>query len=254
MKYPFVCIGTYHKTGTVWMQKVFKLAARDLGLRYEGSNLVNVESFVEPGIFLDGHCRFPDELLAKNMPAFRMIRDPRDVVISGAHYHVKSTESWLDLKQDYFGGESYRTRITECATWRERYSFEMRNVAGGTTRAMVAETTSLPAGFRTVRYEDLMQEGAFEAFADLLVYLGFDGREQKALMASFEKRSFVGSLDVTAQKHGRSGKVAQWKQNYSRDMGEEFIEQFGTALIDLGYESDDSWLELLPAEKEFPAV
>src|SRR4051794_29132107 len=100
MKYNLV-VATHHKTGTVWMDGVFKTIASDLGAQY-----ANVQSArgqlddLDHGPFILFSCNsdFGDlaSLLDRgNVRVLHLIRDPRDVVISAMHYHKASRESWL---------------------------------------------------------------------------------------------------------------------------------------------------------------
>ena len=95
MRYDLV-VATNHKTGTVWMDGVFKALAADLGARYinfraeyEGLKGLLGSPFV---LFcydsdLGEHAHLLDR---ENVRILHLIRDPRDVVISAMHYHKAS--------------------------------------------------------------------------------------------------------------------------------------------------------------------
>jgi hypothetical protein len=40
-----------------------------------------------------------------------VIRDPRDVIVSGANYHCKADEPWLHIPEKRFGGLTYHQKI-----------------------------------------------------------------------------------------------------------------------------------------------
>src|SRR5262249_6385581 len=93
----FVC--THHKTGTVWMDGVFKAIAGDLGARY--INLRDEELRLEalshsPFIFFCYDSEFGEHapvLDREDVRIVHLIRDPRDVVISAMHYHKGAREN-----------------------------------------------------------------------------------------------------------------------------------------------------------------
>lgn len=230
------------------MQQVFRDAAQMLDIHYEEECREEDASNLAPGIYLDHHCHFPQSLLNTDMRGFRIIRDPRDVVISGAHYHVRSDEAWLSRPSDLHDGQSYQAALSAHVGWPERYAFEMQWVAKATTGAMIEDADRLPEAIQLVRYEDLMSEDADETFRALIISLGFDAQEQDALMRSFERHSLRGASASEQSAHVRSGKIAQWKHTYTRALGEAFLTAMGDALIVLGYENDHSWVQALPGE------
>lgn len=239
-------IGTYHKTGTVWMQRVFLNLAKVLETDFHGSHLGTDPIAPKPGFYLDDHSQFPQSLLEADHAGFRMIRDPRDVVISGAHYHVKSHESWLHTPRDDKNGMTYQQAINACETPVEQYLFEMENVAFHTCKQMLADFERLP-NFATVRYETWMTDADMQDFEATMRRLGFTGDELAAAKDTFFKFSLFGERKHV-DKHTRSGKVAQWRGVYTRAMGERFLELYGDALMRLGYEENDDWVQSLPAD------
>lgn len=233
-------IGTYHKTGTVWMQRVFLNLADALGVRFTGTHLGS--DFIEPqsGFYLDEHSVFPPSLLACPHSGFRMIRDPRDVVISGAHYHAKSHESWLHQPRDDADGMTYQQTINSFDNQTDRYLFEMRHVAAHTIEQMVEGYSAL-LGFLTVRYEDWMTDPSMADFTATMKQLGFKRKALAQAKETFFQFSLFGEsrhLDA----HTRSGKTRQWQSIYTRKMGNAFLELHGDALITLGYEKNHDWV------------
>lgn len=236
-------IGTYHKTGTVWMQRVFLNLAKALETGFQGSHLGHDPIDPAPGFYLDDHSQFPQSLLDTDYGGFRMVRDPRDVVISGAHYHVKSHESWLHSPRDDKDGKSYQQAINACETQVEKYLFEMKNVALHTCQQMLADYERLP-DFTTVRYETWMTDTAMSDFEATMRGLGFSGLELQQAKDTFFQFSLFGERKHVDQ-HTRSGKVQQWRNIYTRQMGEAFLEHYGDALITLGYEKNHDWVARL---------
>ncbi len=233
-------IGTYHKTGTVWMQRVFLNLADALGIRYTGSHLGSDPIKPQAGFYLDEHSVFPASLLAARHRAFRMIRDPRDVVISGAHYHAKSHETWLHQPHEDFGGKTYQQAINSFDSQTDRYVFEMQHVAAETVEQMLQGATALP-DFLTVRYETWMTDPTMADFTSTMKQLGFRRKALDQAKETFFQFSLFGeSKHVDA--HTRSGKVEQWRSVYTRAMADTFLDLHGDALITLGYEKNHDWV------------
>jgi len=246
MKFPYVFIGTYHKTGCVWMINVFTQAAKELGVPFIGPELENIDEEISSGLLLDSHCQCPDFLRSVKMRGFRLIRDPRDIVISGAHYHTKSQEPWLSEAQGHLAGKSYQQAINALESWQARYRFEMKFVAKHTINSII-KGPAIP--LRTVHYETLMEDTSHKCFADLARYLGFRWFEHKKVMKAYKRWSLNADGKLFKDVHGRSGKVAQWRQTYSRKTAEAFMNMHGDALITLGYEKDHSWVENCNADE-----
>lgn len=237
-------IGTYHKTGTVWMQRVFNNLAKTLGTNFRDSDFGPELTNPVPGYYLQDHSQFPQSLFKANHSGFRMIRDPRDVVISGTHYHLKSHESWLHEPRADMDGMSYQQALNACATPVDQYLFEMKNVAYQTCQQMVADFDRLPE-FATVRYETWITDPDMKDFEATMQRLGFSGADLAAAKDVFFKFSLFGERKHVDQ-HTRSGKVHQWRNVYTREMADSFIALYGDALIQLGYEENHDWVTALP--------
>ncbi|PCI60935.1 MAG: hypothetical protein COB37_09020 [Kordiimonadales bacterium] len=243
-----VLIGTYHKTGTVWMLGVFERALAELGLPFVRENIAAILSAGQSAVFFQDHCRFDRDLITAETRGFRMIRDPRDVVISAAHYHTKSDEKWLHVAREKFGNKTYHQAINAKEGWHEKYRFEMQPNwgSGSTIRKMVLDKVLECDAFRTVRYETMIDPvGGDVAFSELLKFLGFEAGEQAVIMARF-KDNRLANIDAAAHSHVRSGKTAQWRTKYTKALAEDFIAIHGDALIALGYETDHAWADTLP--------
>lgn len=102
-------IGAHHKTGTFWMLTVFSAVASYYDLKF--CRLEN-KAYLRGSsgnfdIFLDYHSKFDFEK-PYDYKGLHIIRDPRDVIVSGCFYHTKSSEKWLHIKRKDFGGLTYQ--------------------------------------------------------------------------------------------------------------------------------------------------
>jgi len=123
-----VLVGTHHKTGTVWMSSIFNSIASyyDLKLYANRGN----KSFISPSSNFD--ILFQDKSYfdfdnISDYKGLHIIRDPRDVVVSGCFYHGKSSEKWLHIKREDFGGLTYQEKLNSYSSFDDKLIFEMEN-------------------------------------------------------------------------------------------------------------------------------
>src|SRR5207302_4457089 len=96
------------------------------------------------------------------------------------------------------------------------------------------------------RYENLRQDVQLKYWRSISAFLGFDEREQRIASRHFWQNSLFGGLSRVGNRHVRSGDVAQWRREFTRDLGRAFLTRFPDALQSLGYEIDNGWISRLP--------
>lgn len=262
----FLCVGTHHKTGTVWMRRTFRKFVDDHGIPTVRAN--RAEHLVAlpasgPALCVNWQSRFPRELWDNPEARFlHMIRDPRDVLISGARYHLTAplgNEKWLGRPRPEYGGKSYQEAINALPTRRDQLLFEM----AGKHAATLAEMLAWPYGHPhavDLRYEDMIFDTDCALFRGALERLGVAGFDIDGLTAYYWRHSLFGGLKekdgktASVAQHIKSGKVAQWREKLPREVAEVYAERHGDALISLGYATDDSWVEECRPEAEMPAA
>lgn len=234
-----ILVGTHHKTGTVWLKNVFGKISRELGLQfYSGCQSELPE---DADVFFENHSRFDLACLRGEFRGLHMIRDPRDILVSGCFYHVKSLEPWLHVGRSEFGGATYQEKLRSFASLEDRLRFEMEGVAADTIREMASWDYEQPE-FLEVRYEDLIFDEDLHLFHEIFTHLGIPGRSIPcALRVAHENSLFSGR--VRDAGHIRSGAASQWTEHLSAANRRRFVELFPDLLVRLGYESDDSWVE-----------
>ncbi|MFC3118153.1 hypothetical protein ACFOHS_07595 [Jhaorihella thermophila] len=87
-----LCVGTHHKTGTVWMRRVWREIAQALDIPFQPVHRPEkwAEKLPAQGrvIVPNWGGRFAPDLWEREDARFlHVIRDPRDVLLSGARYH-----------------------------------------------------------------------------------------------------------------------------------------------------------------------
>lgn len=252
----FLCVGTHHKTGTVWMRRTFHKFATDqdipiirVGRKFTLDELPETG----PALLVNWSSTFPRELLDReDVRAFHMIRDPRDVLISGARYHMNAktgNEKWLARPRDEFDGLSYQEKINTEATRTGQLRFEMHHKHKTTLKEMLGWPYGHP-NVVDMRYEDLIRDTDTSLFRKSIETMNVDGFDKERLVEFYWSHSLFGGLKEAdnlkgnVKSHIKSGRTAQWREGLPPEIAQEYNDAFGTALINLGYESDQSWVSV----------
>jgi hypothetical protein len=253
MKYD-IAVGTYHKTGTVWMrktlrsltdrlgQKLFRMSRHQIKWKTEAdlkalyaSHLAGLRAAGDHGFFFDSHSMFPTDMDWSGFRGFRVVRDPRDVVLSAIGYHGRSAEKWLHKPKPEFDGMTYAQMINSIDSFDDKIRFEMDNSAGQVVSQMVA---GLDRDFETVRYEDLITDHDMVVWTGLMQRLGLDAAEVEAARQAFWDNSLFGKLAEEGEtpQHVSDGGTAQWKRKLTANQIGLIEARFGTEIVRLGYE------------------
>lgn len=250
MKYNVV-VATHHKTGTVWMDGVFKAIAADAGVQYLNfkSHYQRLDEALRHPFVLfnyDSNFRGYGHILSRDdVRILHVIRDPRDVLISAMHYHKKSSEIWLHEPIPGYDKLTYQRTLKTLPSKFDQYVFEMENSTASTLRDVLKWHYGRSNCFEA-RYEDLRQDLQLAYWRRLVDFLGFEEVEQQQSAQRFWQNSLFGGLSRFRNKHVRSGAVAQWKCEFTKELAHAFIARFPDALRLLGYESDNGWISRLP--------
>ena len=252
-----IAVGTHHKTGTLWMRAVFRRLAGMLGLSehvvYPRTARPKVDPMRERALLMSWSSRFPAWLMARpDARVLHVIRDPRDVLLSGMRYHRHAGEKgerFLHEPRDDLDGRTYQEHLNGLADEGARLLFEMENKHAETLAEMLAWDYDHPATVET-RYEALMADTDCRLFREHLRDLGLPEAEVDQGVEVFWAKSLFGGLADPAVRgdrvaaHVASGQVAQWRERLPRAVAEIYAERHGDALVALGYEEHPTrWLE-----------
>ena len=260
-----LCVGTHHKTGTVWMRRVWRLIGEALDIPFvpvhnparwkkipqsERAIVVNWAGAFAPELFDNPEARF-----------LHIIRDPRDVLLSGARYHENSPgrqERFLHGPREDLGGKSYQEHLQALPDPAAKLDFEMQNMHLKTLNEMLA----WPYGHdraMDLRYEDLIADQDCAIFMGVLRFFGFSEAEIETARQIYYDNSLFGGLSSESgvgrtATHVSSGKARQWPSKLPRAAAERYLECHGDDLITLGYESDKDWLSRLETDQQAEAA
>jgi hypothetical protein len=246
-----VIVATHHKTGTVWMDGVFKAIARDVGAQYVDFRAHYArlhDALREPFILLNydsNFCDFGHLLTRDDVRVLHVVRDPRDVLISAMHYHMKSAESWLHEPIPGYDDVTYQRALKALPTKFDQCVFEMEHSTASTLKDVQCWQYGRPNCFEA-RYEDLRQDADLSHWRRIAEFLGFDEDEQQSTCRRFWQNSLFGGLPRLGNGHIRSGAVAQWKGEFTVRLGYAFVSRFPGLLQALNYENDPRWIIDLP--------
>lgn len=229
-----ILVGTHHKVLTVFLGRVFRIFARITGRTVSQSrgDLLDYNA----DVLLDTHSEFIFDRVREPWDGLHVIRDPRDIVVSAANYHLSAHEKWLLVPRDEFDGRTYQEQICSIGSMEERLLFELDHSAGSNIRDMLAWNYSRP-GIAEVRYEELVGAGGRETFAEALASWSLTRLERRVLIDLFSYFS-VGNPGASNNSHIRNAGSNQWKRHFTPSVHERFEELFPGALDALGYAAD----------------
>lgn len=238
---PFqILIGTHHKTGTVWIFSIFQEIANLYKLKIH--HYLDTRDPTLFDILLNDQSKFNLKLLKKTYKGIHIIRDPRDIIISGTFYHQKSKESWLHIPSVKFGGMTYQEKINSLSSLDEQILFEMEHSSKKTISSILKWNYN-NENFFELKYEHLIEDKSMNLFKEIFCFLGFP----QATIPIITDIAYNGSLfsgQVSKTDHIRSGKINQYKKYFKNIHAEKFQNLFGDALIMLGYEKNSNWINI----------
>jgi hypothetical protein len=204
-----VFVSVHHKSMTTYFHAVLKCLAFMTNSSFE---LVHTRPKpVVARFVLFTHSRLHLDA-ALSYRGVHVMRDPRDMIVSGYHYHKWAAERWLHRLDE--NGESYQEKLNRvCKSeglFLEIDHFIFMN------RKVLEEWDLEDENILEVKYEDLMAPGREALYGAIFQHLGFEGRELAtalSLMRAFEASSRSGSRSgkVTERSHLRSGRTRQWE-------------------------------------------
>ena len=235
-----ILIGTHHKTGTAWMSSIFERIADEYKLQFFTNNFEKHLKDKQWNILLNDHSQFNLSLYNKFLyKGIHIIRDPRDIIVSGTFYHCKSKEKWLHKKKREYNGLTYQEKINSYSLIDDKMMFEMENSAIENLNH-IANWNYDNNNFLEVKYEHLIADIDLILFHKIYTFLGFTGKEiTQCLDISYQNSMFSG--EVKKSVHVRSGKSKQWKLYFKPRHKKRFLELYGDLLINLGYELNNDW-------------
>jgi len=269
MKRPQILVFTYHKSGTVLFAMIMRSVAERFGLSVEMNFGYVPRTNPEADIVLLPHSLIGSDFESRPFRAVRIVRDPRDLWVSGYLYHLRCNEDWcvstdfdpappIDYprvdysfqhypeawKRDYLRrleGLSYQQNLSQ----RDRdagLAFELGGYTGCTLDALRGWW------LRTRNLLDVKLEAINKDFDRTLLaifrHLGFS--EADALtaveLAAPHDLSRMSDATVEWNPHIYSRTLSKWREFLSPQQVAEFERQHGDVIAKLGYPLADGMI------------
>lgn len=255
-----MCVATHHKAGTIWIKRVIRALSTAIDVPWIGiwsDRQLNKVPNVGRAFLCNWAGTFPAELWSSAETTFlHVIRDPRDVLLSGCSYHLTAPvkgEQFLHVPREDLDGRTYQQHLNSLDDRDEQLLFEMTNKHAET----LAEMRAWPYDDERsteLRYEDLMADTECTAVRRAFGALGLQGEEIEIGARAFWNNSLFGGLADQNARTGRlkdhvrsGGQVRRWEKELPRPVGQTYADRFGDDLIALGYEQDTTWVDRLAA-------
>lgn len=235
-----ILVGTHHKAGTYWLRSIFQEICSYHAMIYTkgGKQDLLPEQF---DVYFQNNSVFNDlESFKVPFRGIHIIRDPRDIIISGCFYHQKADEKWLHITDKNFQGLTYQQKINSYKDLNDKILFEMEH-AGKETITRILNWNYNQPSFYEIKYESLIKDIDLKLFHEIFLFLGFPGSVMPSLLSIAYKNSLF-SKQIKPSEHVRSGKSNQWKKYFNPKLRDRFVELFGDGLIKLGYTDDKNWV------------
>ena len=248
----------------MWFRRVLWRLATASELRFQPCRGEPVAARTDIAFFRSSRLFEAQDLTDRPFRGSHLIRDPRDVVVSGYFYHLWTAEQWAHESDGHsWGGLSYQQYLNSVDR-RQGLLAEIEHCAGTTLADMAAWDYARPQ-FLELRYEEVMADEQGQ-FARLFHFYGFDAEAVEVGLAAVTRVSIhsettpddqdqppeateeAQALPPTAtedaehpRRHVRSGKSGQWRRYFDDAHVERFKELTGDLVVRLGYESEPDW-------------
>lgn len=226
-------VGTHHKSMTTYFSAVLKLLALAAGKRFGEVNFEAPSPKSE--IVLSNHSALDVASLAP-CKGVHIMRDPRDMIVSGYHYHKWTHEAWVHRTDE--NGLSYQDKLN-AADKTAGLFMEIDHFIYIYRESLLAWDMENPDVLE-VPYEALMSEARDGLYGEIFSHMGLVGSAHALgidLMRLFEAKSRTGkSGDAQKFAHIRSGASQQWRKELEPVHLTYIEKELGPVLEKFGYD------------------
>lgn len=258
-----IVVVCYHKTGFVLLTTIFSSIAFVFGYSFKViigkiekiPTDIDIVFIVNPAIDQD--------IFNSDILGIQLIRDPRDIIVSGYLYHKRTSEEWcinsqfeysdqimyplVPKSQEYrstswktkylneLNGVSYQKSLNSMEV-KEGLGFEMSHYGKWTIESM-EKFNSFSNNFLIVKFEDLMSNYD-KTIAEIFSHLKLKNSVRKNAIKISHKHDLNRKTknEIENMKHVSSPKTTKWKEYFSPELEEEFRLNFPNVLNSLGYQ------------------
>jgi hypothetical protein len=220
------------------------LASMTSSFQFRERSRGSVSNFIRsvvPGEIVRGHLFFDEasarELSERSVVHYFIYRDPRDIVVSEAHY-LREMNRWHRLAPYFRKLNSIEDAIS--------LSINGLNPAvPGIEYPNVADRFARYGGWLgredcfTIRFEDLRSEKQASIIEQMASLYG--RRVNGSIDVEACAQTMASHLDPQKSHTFRSGKKAGWQREFTAEHRRQMDEVAGELLIQMGYEPDHAW-------------
>jgi hypothetical protein len=225
----------HHKVGTVWFGGVLRHVAEVTGAPFARIQRGGPTGTLGIGFHLDPHsslCADP----ATDLRGSHMVRDPRDVVVSGYGYHLWSSEKWLHVPDPEYRGMSYQQRLRELPL-EEGLAVEIRRSRNLFRR--MREWNYDDDRIIELRYEDAFGNDE-QLWTGLMTHWGMTGPDLErgveiGVFHSYQNVKARAAASGEEKKHLSKGTPLQWQEKFTPALIELIEAEAGDLITALGY-------------------
>lgn len=232
----------YHKVGTVWFGRVLREVAAEFGMSLgaggDNRDIREFELHQNRDVFIDfgSHVKLAE---LRHYRGSHMIRDPRDMIVSGYFYHRWTAEEWANRPRAEFRGMTYKEYLNSVDR-DEGLAAEIRRNSFWIPH-MAAWDFNNPNMFE-IRYEEIIRDEE-RILRAMFEHYGFTERAVERCLAIARKYSFkaMRGKKKGGKSHLRSGKSGEWREMFKDEHKALFKELYPNVVARLGYDADDNW-------------
>ncbi|OUS03488.1 hypothetical protein A9Q86_00825 [Flavobacteriales bacterium 33_180_T64] len=251
----------HHKCGTKLLGKVFLKLCLKYGWEYESvPGKINKKSKADVVFLL--HSQVDYDNLPEEYIGIHMVRDPRDVIISGFLYHKRTTEEWCinknfqteksiqypqvpnsqmyrseQWKKDYLislDGKSYQEKI-KALNDEDAIFFEMNHYGKWTIKDML-EWDFEKTNCLELKFEDMMSNYE-EKMMEVFKHCNLSSSQLVVAKKFAEKEDLnrMSKKDIEKHPHISSVKTKKWEGYFNSNIKAYFDEHFSEVLKKYNY-------------------
>ena len=229
---------THHKTGTVLFKEILKEISKEFQFKLQICN--QSELCDDTHIWFEWHSNVDFEQIKRPYRCIHIIRDPRDVVVSGYFYHLRCEEDWCITPRADFNNRSYQD-ILKSLDQDKGIKFEMKHIAKMTIEQMLCWNYKNKYVLE-LKFEYLMLKYK-RSFKKIFKHVGFP-RHMIPYCLEIADRHNINKFPeskIKKIKHIHSKGLNKWKQYFTEKHKRDFKESLGDSLIELDYEKNYNW-------------
>jgi hypothetical protein len=226
-------VAIHHKAMTTYFHAVLRSLAFALNLPFEATHFQRRRPDARLLLFTQS------KMDLDSLGPYRgvhVMRDPRDMIVSGYHYHKWAHEAWLHRLDDH--GESYQEKLNRLD--KTSGLFQEIDHFIFSYRQLLEDWDLDDPDMLEISYEDLMGPEREVRYREIFRHLGFEAAEFQLgvdLMRLFEASSRSGNKSgkIAEGSHLRSGRSRQWEAELEPAHLAYIDRELGHVLAKFGY-------------------